>query len=275
MGVEESVARHYSLGSLEARIVDALVATGVDPEHLQPDQLAPADEFHVGGRAATVALIDQMDLHPGQRVLDVGSGLGGTARYLAHTHRAIVTGIDVTEEYVHVARSLTRRAGLDEQVTFDLASAGSLPFDDHSFDRACMLHVGMNIADKHAVFAEIRRVLVEDGVFALYDIMRTGAGEVTYPVPWASTPATSFLAEPAQYRGLLAKAGLSVVGERDRRDFALAFFRELRARLAESGPPRLGLHIVMGPDAAAKVANMIDNIERGLISPTEMICRPA
>ncbi|MGE0295980.1 MAG: class I SAM-dependent methyltransferase [Pseudonocardia sp.] len=268
------MAQHYSLGSLEARIVDALVATGFDPERLQPDRLAPVDEFHVGGRAATVALIDQMDLHQGQRVLDVGSGLGGTARYLAHTHRVVVTGIDVTEEYVHVARSLTSRAGLDEQVTFHLGSAGRLPFDDRSFDRACMLHVGMNIADKHAVFAEIRRVLTDDGVFALYDIMRTGTGGVAYPVPWASTPATSFLAEPARYRELLAKAGLSVVGERDRRDFALAFFRELRARFAESGPPSLGLHIVMGHDAAAKVANMIDNIERALVSPTEMICRP-
>ncbi|MGE3286602.1 MAG: class I SAM-dependent methyltransferase [Pseudonocardia sp.] len=275
MSDDESVAHHYSVGSLEERIVDALVATGADPDHLRPEQLAPVDEFHVGGRAATVALIDQMDLHPGLRVLDVGSGLGGTARHLAHTRGAVVTGIDVTEEYVHVARSLTRRAGLDGQVSFELGSAGRLPFDDHSFDRACMLHVGMNIADKHAVFAEIRRVLTDDGGFALYDIMRTGTGEITYPVPWASTPATSFLAEPPQYRELLAKAGLSVVGERDRRDFALAFFRELRARFTESGPPALGLHILMGRDAPAKVANMLDNIERGLISPTEMICRTA
>lgn len=275
MSEEASVARHYAHGALEAQILDALATMGADPEHLRPEQLAPVDEFHIGGRPATVALTDQMDLRPGQRVLDIGSGLGGTARYLAHTHQVVVTGIDLTEEYVQLAGSLTRRAGLARRVTFHRGSATRLPFPDRSFDRACMLHVGMNIADKETVFAEIRRVLTDDGIFGLYDIMRTGTGDVSYPVPWATTPATSFLAAPERYRELLAKAGLSVAVERDRRDFAIAFFHELRARLAESGPPALGLHIVMGQDAAAKIANMIDNVERQVVSPTEMICRPA
>lgn len=270
----EAVAQHYSHGALEIQILDALVRVGVDPEHLQPDQLAPVDEFHIGGRAATVALLDQMDLHPGMRVLDVGSGLGGTARYLAHEHQVTVTGIDLTEEYVQVARSLTGRVGLTEQVSFHQGSATALPFDDHTFDRVCMLHVGMNIADKRTLFAEIRRVLTDDGIVGVYDVMRTGTAEVTYPVPWASTPATSFLTEPAQYRDLLAEAGLAVAIERDRRDFGITFFRELRAKIADSGPPTLGLNIVMGQDAATKVANMIDNLDRSSIAPTEMICRP-
>ncbi|MCU1628107.1 MAG: ubiquinone/menaquinone biosynthesis methyltransferase protein [Pseudonocardia sp.] len=272
---EESVAQHYSHGALEEQILGALLTIGVDPEHLEPDQLAPVDEFHIGGRIATVALVDQMDLYPGLRVLDVGSGLGGTARYLAQNHQVRVTGIDLTEEYVQVARSLTHRAGLAEQVRFHQGNATALPFDDHSFDRACMLHVGMNIADKQTLFAEVRRVLTEDGTFGLYDVMRTGTAEITYPVPWASTPATSFLTEPAHYRELLAKAGLSVAVERDRRDFGVAFFRQLRARIADSGPPTLGLNIVMGQDASAKVAIMIDNLERASIAPTEMICQPA
>lgn len=270
---EQSVARHYSHGALEEQILDTLAKLGVDPEQLQPDQLAPVDEFHIGGRAATVALVDQLDLRPGLRVLDVGSGLGGTARYLAHHHGVTVTGIDLTEEYVQVARSLTRRAGLAEQVAFHQGSATALPFDDHSFDRACMLHVGMNIADKQAVFAEVRRVLTDEGTFGVYDVMRTGTTEPTYPVPWASTPATSFLAEPARYRELLSEAGLSVARERDRSEFGVTFFQRLRAMIAESGPPALGLHIVMGQDAATKVANMIDNLERGLIAPVEMICQ--
>ncbi|HEY6424294.1 MAG TPA: methyltransferase domain-containing protein, partial [Pseudonocardiaceae bacterium] len=118
-----SVAEYYSHGALEEQILDALVRIGADPEHLHIDQLAPVDEFHVGGRAATMALVDQMDLHPGLRVLDVGSGLGGTARYLAHEHKVAVTGIDVTAEDVQVARSLTRRAALADRVTFLEGSA--------------------------------------------------------------------------------------------------------------------------------------------------------
>lgn len=269
---EQAVAQHYSRGGLERQILDVLTTTGADLEHLDPDQLAPVDEFHIGGRSATVELADQLDLRPGLRVLDVGSGLGGAARYLARQHAAEVTGLDLTMEYVQVAASLTRRAGLADLAQFRQGSATELPFPDGSFDRACMLHVGMNIADKAALFTEVRRVLVPGGIFGVYDVMRVGPGDITFPVPWAAVAATSFVAEPAYYRDLLAKAGLAVQSQRDRRDFALDFFREMRARIAQNGPPLLGLHIVMGPDAPLKIANMVDGLIRDVLAPTEMIC---
>ncbi len=156
---EQAIAAHYSQGELGRKILNALTTLGADPEHLDPDQIAPLDEFHIGGRRATVELLDQLDLRPGLRVLDVGSGLGGTARYLARRHGVEVTGVDLTVEYVQVATSLTRRAGLAELVRFRQGSATTLPFPDESFDRACMLHVGMNIVDKAALFAEIPRRL--------------------------------------------------------------------------------------------------------------------
>lgn len=269
---EQVVAQHYSRGGLEQQILDVLTTLGADPEHLDPDQLAPVDEFHIGGRPATVELVGQLDLRPGLRVLDVGSGLGGTARYLAAQHAVQVTGLDLTMEYVQVAASLSRRAGLADLVGFHQGSAVELPFPDASFDRACMLHVGMNIADKAALFAEIRRVLVPGGRFGIYDVMRGEPGELSYPVPWAADSATSFLAEPEQYRDLLGKAGLSVQSERDRRHFALDSLRALSAQIAEHGPPPLGLHMVMGPDAPSKIANMIDGLTRGVLAPTELIC---
>ncbi len=269
---EQAVAQNYSRGGLEQQILDVLTATGADLEHLDPDQLAPVDEFHIGGRAATVELVSQLDLRPGLRVLDVGSGLGGTARYLARQHAVEVTGLDLTMEYVQVAASLTRRVGLADLAAFRQGSAAELPFPDGSFDRACMLHVGMNIADKAALFAEVRRVLVPGGVFGVYDVMRVGPDDIAFPVPWAATAATSFLAEPTYYRELLAKAGLTLRSQRDRRDFALEFFREMSARTAQKGPPLLGLHIVMGPDAPLKIANMVDGLKRAVLAPTEMIC---
>lgn len=269
---EQAVVQHYSRGGLEQQILDVLTTTDADPEHLDPDQLAPVDEFHIGGRAATVELVNQLDLRPGLRVLDVGSGLGGTARYLAGQHAVEVTGLDLTMEYVQVAASLTRRVGLADLARFRQGSATELPFPDGSFDRACMLHVGMNIADKAALFAEIRRVLVPGGIFGVYDVMRVGPGDVTFPVPWATTAATSFLAEPAYYRELLGKTGLAVQCQRDRRDFALDFFRDMRARTAQNGPSLLGLHIVMGPDAPLKIANLVDGLARAVLAPTEMIC---
>jgi SAM-dependent methyltransferase len=269
---EWAIADHYSQGELERKILNALTTLGADPEHLDSDQLAPVDEFHIGGRRATVELIDQLDLRSGLRVLDVGSGLGGT-RYLARRHGVEVTGLDLTAECVQVATSLTRRAGLAGRVQFRQGSATDLPFPDGSFDRACMLHVGMNIADKAVLFTEIKRVLVAGGGLGIYDLMRIGSGEVTYPVPWASSSATSFLVEPRRYRELLAQAGLPVRAERDRRGFGIGVLREIRDRVAQDGPPALGLHLVMAPDPALKIANMLDSLERAVLAPTEMISR--
>jgi SAM-dependent methyltransferase len=271
--LERAVAQHYTHGGLEAAILAALRASGKDPANLQPDDLAPGDEFHIGGREATVALAELLGLQPDLKLLDVGCGIGGPARYFAHHHQCNVTGIDLTDEFIEVARALSARVGLAERVTFVQGSALDLPFPPHSFDGAYMIHVGMNIADKATLFGQVKRALRPGGFFAVYDIMKTGPGELTYPVPWAHTPATSFLAEPATYRGLLSDAGLAVVRERDRRDFAIEFFHAMRARIAETGLPPLGIHIVMGADFQQKIGSVIAGIEAGVIAPLEMVCR--
>jgi hypothetical protein len=136
-----------------------------------------------------------------------------------------------------------------------------------------MLHVGMNIADKPALAAGVRRVLRPGGIFAIYDVMRLAEGDLAFPVPWAASAATSFLASPAAYRTALAVAGFAIEAERDRSAFALEFFHALRARAAAEGRPVLGLHVVMGAGAREKTENMIRNLERGLIAPVEIIAR--
>jgi len=275
MEVEQAVARHYAHGSLEETILAALAAAGKDVNHLTPRDLAPVDEFHVGGRPATVAFAEQLEVRPGMRLLDIGCGLGGAARYFANEHGCQVSGIDLSLEYVNVANALAARVGLDERVSCEQGSALALPFEPGGFDAACMLHVGMNIEDKAKLFAEVRRVLRPAGRFGIYDVMRLAAGDLSYPVPWASGPESSFVADAASYRRLLEAAGFEVLKERDRRDFALEVFAQMRARGAAAGPGPLGLHIVMGASAGQKVKNMIGDISSGLIAPTEMICRAA
>ena len=275
MELEQAVARHYAHGSLEEAILNALAAAGKDVNRLTPKDLAPVDEFHVGGRLATMAFAEQFGLRPGMRLLDVGCGLGGAARYFAHEHGCQVTGIDLSGEYVGVANALAARVGLGERVSCQAGSALALPFAAGSFDAAYMFHVGMNIENKSKLFAEVRRVLAPSGLFGIYDVMRLAAGELSYPVPWASGPESSFVADAATYRRLLVAAGFEVLKERDRRDFALEVFELMRSRGAGGGPGPLGLHIVMGASAAQKVKNMIGDISAGLIAPTEMICRVA
>lgn len=275
MEVESSVARHYAHGSLEQAIFGALSASGKDLSKLTPADLAPIDEFHIGGRQATADLATQVQFASGSHLLDIGSGLGGASRYFAHEYKCRVTGIDLTEEYVRVAEALSRCVGLEKQVSYIHGSALAVPSAPHSFDGAYMLHVGMNVPDKEGLFAEVHRVLKPSGVFAIYDVMRTEkAGDLAFPVPWASSPDTSFVESAADYRSLLERAGFAIEKERSRREFAIEFFRQMRARAAEAdGPPPVGLHILMGTSTTQKVRNMLDNLERGLIEPTEIVCR--
>ena len=170
-----------------------------------------------------------------------------------------------------MAQALSRRVGMADKVSFRQASATSLPFAEASFDGATMLHVGMNIADKKAVFTEVRRVLKPGGVFAIYDAMRESDGAFAYPVPWSSEPATNHIDTPDAYRSALAAAGFAVVKERNRRDFAL---QSMQQRVAQAGQP-IGLPVVMGATAAQKLASMREMIERGVFAPTEIIARAA
>jgi ubiquinone/menaquinone biosynthesis C-methylase UbiE len=276
MDTERRVVGHYTRDGLEGAILQALAAAGKDPDRLTPEDLAPVEELHTGGRQATVDLAARMGLSPGMHLLDVGSGVGGAARYFAREHGCRVTGIDLTEEYVRVASALTRRVGLDGSVSFRQGSALALPFPEGSFDGACMLHVGMNVADKAALFADVRRVLRPGAVFAVYDVMRLAPGALDFPLPWASAPETSFVEEPAAYRRALQTAGFAVAAERTRRDFALESLRRVQARMAAEGSlPVLGPHILVGEDHPRKIANLTALVERGLISPVEIVARVA
>lgn len=271
MSTESDVQAHYRHGSLEQVLIAALTAAGKNPDRLTPADLMGADEFHIGGAQATKDLAAQLALVPSMHLLDVGSGLGGPARHLAMAHRCRVTGVDLSEEYVEVANSLTRRMGMDDHVSFHHGSATTLPFDDATFDGATLLHVGMNIADKHALCASIHRMLRPGGFFAIYDVMRSGPGAIDFPVPWSSTPETSFVETPEAYRTALTNAGFTIIAERSRAAFAREFFAALRARQGELGPPSLGLQIVMGSTTPQKIANMTSLLERGVIAPTEII----
>ncbi len=270
----EDVSRHYAHGELLAAIERGLRAAGKDPGTVSMDDLAPVDEFHIGGREASIAFLDQLGLTPSMHVLDVGSGVGGGARFVASRYGARVTGVDLTRDYVETATALNSRLGLDHRIELHCASALDLPFAAAGFDAAYMMHVGMNIADKHTLCREVARVLRPGACFGIYDVMRIGEADLVFPVPWAASAATSAVATPEEYRNALTAAGFEVIAERDRHAFALEFFAKLKQNLAASGgPPPLGLHILMGADSARKVQNMIENIGAGAIAPVELIGR--
>src|SRR5215475_8127879 len=190
--VLDGVRDHYRATGLTPRLKTALTAIGPEEERLTPQQLAPLDQFHTRGLAATTELAELAGITAAMTVLDVGSGVGGPARLVAATHGCRVTGVDLSEPFVEAARYLTERTGQSELVSFQTASALALPFGDGRFDVVLLQHVAMNISDRPGLYREIRRVLRSGGRFATFDVVSKGV-EPHYPVPWARTPATSFL----------------------------------------------------------------------------------
>jgi len=268
--IEIAVARHYGDAGLMSRIMTGLEASGVDLSCLQPDDLSAVEEFHIGGRKATAHAVEKMSLNGSQHVLDVGCGVGGAARYIADQTGCTVTGIDLTPEYINIAKRLTELTGLDKKISFDVASALSMPFQDESFDAAITLHVAMNIPERAALYIEIARVLKPAATLCIFDVMKKNGKDLQFPVPWAETKDTSHLTTPEEMCSLLEGAGFDVREVGDRTDFALDFFRESMAA-AVNGPPPLGIHLVMGESAAEKLRNVMDNIEKGCIAPVQMV----
>ncbi len=274
MSYENSVSEHYTHGGLLGAIRDSIVKLGKTIDTITIDDLAPVDEFHIGGRRATDHLLDQVNFSADDHVLDVGCGLGGAARYISSKFNNQVTGIDITQEYIDVGIALCAWVELDKRVSLQHGSALSMPFEDETFDGAVMLHVGMNIDDKPGLFTEVFRVLRPGAYFCVYDIMQLSNEDLIYPVPWATQMSTSILATPHHYLQALKTAGFSSSKENIRRDFALEFFRNMHSRMQTAGgPPPLGLHTLMGESSALKVNNMIHNIEAGRIAPVEIIAR--
>lgn len=270
---EAKVSGHYTRGRLEETILQAVARAGNGLDQLKAADLATVDEFHLGGLEATQELAAQMELSPALRILDVGCGIGGPARYFAAEQHCKVTGIDLTEEFVQVATSLTRRTKLGHLVEFVQGSALHLSFQPGTFDRAYMIHVGMNIADKAGVFREVRRVLKPGGIFVIFDVLRAKAGDLTYPVPWATSQETSFVADVNSYRAALQEAEFRVERERNRRAYGIEFTERTIARATQGERPVLGLHLLMGDLAPVMIKNVLVMMKQGLLEPVELYAR--
>jgi SAM-dependent methyltransferase len=250
------VREHYSPMGLTDRIKSALAASAPEGQMLTVAQLAPLDQFHIRGILATAELAAAAGLEPSTRVLDLGCGIGGPARYLAATFGCTVTGVDLSPGFIDAAAYLTARCGLSDRVAFHVGDALHLPFEDAAFDSIFLQHVAMNIEDRASLYTEVRRILTPGGKLATYDLVLRD-GNVIYPVPWARDASTSFLLSDRDTRTALEQAGFKAVVWRDDTQTALEWFKAAMAGSPPSGP---NLGVVMGPDFPAKISNLARNL---------------
>ncbi|MEM7258830.1 MAG: class I SAM-dependent methyltransferase [Pseudomonadota bacterium] len=269
----QDITSHYSRSELTQSITRVLQQSGLSLDDITPSNLKGVDEFHTGGVDATDHLIDQIPIQKSTWVLDIGCGIGGAARHIALNTGARVTGIDLTPRYIDTANELSSLVGMNDRTRFCVGSALELPFEDQSFDLTTMFHVGMNIDNKQALFKEAARVLRPGGMFALFDVMETTGGDLTYPLPWASHGDHSFVATPATYTQAATAVGFDSVTENNRKDFAIEFFNLAFARQKTQSSPVLNLSILMGPDTPVKLRNYAQLIKAGQLAPVEMIFR--
>lgn len=265
------VNNHYSTGIILNSILNALTAMGKDIKQLKPEDLAPVDQFHFRGRLATIELANRADVTPGMQVLDVGCGLGGSARYLATEYGCQVTGIDLTEEYVEVASALAQLIGLDEQVDFQCCSALELPFDDNSFDIVWTEHIQMNIKEKDSFYLEMARVLKTGGHLLFHDIFQGNGSDLYFPVAWAEDKDISFLVTPESVRKTVECCGLQIHDWEDKSLESLIWFEANMKKSKERGRMPLGLHLLMGESTKTKFQNMVRNLREGKLAVVQAV----
>ena len=263
MSTANSVARHYGSAGLAERVLAAFREANGPEARPTPEGLAPFDHFHGRGIAATQELAAQLALQPGERVLDIGSGIGGPARWFAAKFAVRVTGVDLTPEFCAAAEALNAATGLADRVTILNGSALALPVPDGAFDAAYSQNVIMNIADKQLFYREAFRALRQGGRLALSNLCAGPAGEPYFPVPWATTRDTSFLATPDSMRADLVAAGFEIADFRDITAATREAQRRTRARLEQGDMPKIAVDIIMGERAPEMQLNSIRTIEDG------------
>ncbi|OMC54284.1 SAM-dependent methyltransferase [Mycobacterium sp. IS-836] len=256
--MNDTIIEQYSTGLSRNNIERALRAAGKDLNHLAPADLALLEDFHTMGRIATGQLVDLARITNASRVLDAGSGVGGTARYVADRYGCTVDAVDLTDEYCDTSRWLNRLVGLDDLISVRQADVTDLPFADGTFDVAISQHVQMNVADKARLYSEARRVLTDGGRLAMWDITIGDHGDLDYPLPWADHPGHSQLVTAEALRSAVESAGFSVEHWNDLTDQAAAL---MQALLAQPANP-LGLHAFV-TDFGRKAENLTQALADG------------
>ena len=257
---DEAISNHYGISGILDSILKGLESSGKNLQSLVPNDLSSIDEFHTRGKESTIEIANLAQLQSHHDVLDVGCGLGGSARYIANEFGCSVTGVDLTDEYIDVANHLTEFVNLSDKVSFKQSSALELPFSSDSFDVVWTEHTQMNISDKEKFYGELSRVLKPNGRLVFHDIFGTSSAP-HYPTPWAEHDSLSSLCTQEEARDAIEKSNLIVDKWIDKSALSMKFFKEMVKKVETSGPPPLGFHLLMGKTAKEKLLNQARNLE--------------
>ncbi|MDT3445445.1 MULTISPECIES: cyclopropane-fatty-acyl-phospholipid synthase family protein [unclassified Pseudofrankia] len=195
------------------------------------------DQFHIGGADAVDLLISGLALAEGDRVLDIGSGLGGPARQIAHRTGNHVLGVDITPAYVDAARDLTAKAGLADLVRFQVGDIATFE-PDPPFQAAITMHVQMNVQDKTSWFAHIARRLAPGARLAVWEVCqpRQRQADPPWPMPWSLDGTDSFLVTADSLHASIERAGFTTTEWTNQTAWAQAWVTKTFSNGLPTGP---------------------------------------
>jgi SAM-dependent methyltransferase len=268
-----AIADHWAGGDVYGLIVSALNKISKPLDGLTVEELAPVDHFHARGFPATEELADRLPIKAGQRIVDIGCGLGGPARYFAKRFQCSVSGIDITKPFVEAANKLTGLLHMESQVKIEHGDGQHLPYPDASFDGAYTQHVTMNVADRPRFFGEAYRVLKPGAFFALTEHGLGPNGNPHYPLPWSADGGGAYLVTPSETQAMLQAAGFEEIAVENTGAKYLAGYKMMIEKAEKGALPPLGIHLLMGETALQKVRNAAQNIEEGRTHPIQVVCR--
>ncbi|MBI1279495.1 MAG: methyltransferase domain-containing protein [Anaerolineaceae bacterium] len=265
--LDADLTRHYAFTDVETAVSAAMNTLDSAGAELALKDLAGLDQFHVGGLDASLKLAQLADFKAGDHVLDVGGGLGGTARLLAREYSCDVTVLDLMESYCRVGEMLTARTNLASHVHFEQGNALDMPFADQSFDAVWTQHSSMNIADKQGLYTQIHRVLRHGGTLVMHEVMAGTVQPVQFPVMWARDASMSFLIPPDALQTLLIQTGFQVQNWEDISEQSLTWLEARAANQQRTGANMnsLGLHLLLGSDLGTLLSNLLLNLREGRI----------
>lgn len=262
LSYNKSVENHYLVNNLYDNILEKLKSIGVGVNKVKRTDLSRVDEFHVRGLEVSKELAQNI-ISNNLKVLDVGCGLGGPARMLADEKNCMVTGLDLSQEFIDTAKALSKLVNLDSKTTFLKGDALDLPFENNSFDVVWTQHVQMNILEKKKFYSEIFRVLKTGGKFLYYDIFKSSDNDINYPMPWASREDLSHLINITELEIIFNSLGFNSFSKKNQTNAGLNSIKQMLSNIKEFGPPKMGLNVLMGKDTKEKILNAFNHFDRG------------
>lgn len=262
----EAVVHHYARKNSLQVIKDNLSNKGINFENATLEDISAYDEFHIGGHDATQYFVEKLNFQPSSKILDVGSGVGGPARFFANHFGCHVTGIDLTPDFVNTAKVLSQQTDMSSQTDFIQGNACDMPFEDQSFDGVTLMHASMNIPDKDNLYKQVNRCLKKGGIFAMYDVLSPHDNpeeNMRFPVPWADGSHYSKLTKIEALKADIKSYDFVINYEEDRSAYAIEYLTELIPVMEKKGEDGL----------IERFENLISNIRDNLCMPVIIIAQ--